>query len=83
MDDEELRQLWKACDECGMYGTVAELLLLLTGQRLRKVAHLQWDDLDSNGGWTSRLSAARRGTPAKSNYRNWRSSSFARCRELR
>jgi integrase len=36
-----------------MYGALTKLLLL-TGQRLRKVAHLHWDDIDSNGVWTIR-----------------------------
>jgi integrase len=51
LDDEEIRQLWTACGQCEMYGVLTKLLLL-TGQRLRKVAHLQWDDIDSHGVWT-------------------------------
>jgi integrase len=64
LDDEEIRQLWKVCEQCGMYGALTKLLLL-TGQRLRKVAHLQWDDLDSNGVWTIRTERREKGHAGK------------------
>jgi integrase len=64
LDDEEIRQLWKACEPCGMYGALTKLLLL-TGQRLRKVAHIQWDDLDSHGVWTIRTERREKGHAGK------------------
>jgi len=60
LDDEEIRQLWHACEQCGMYGILTKLLLL-TGQRLRKVAHMQWSDLSKDGVWTIRTEPGEKG----------------------
>jgi integrase len=51
LNDDEIRALWKACDNVGTFGVLVKVLLL-TGQRLRKVAHMQWDDIDANRVWT-------------------------------
>jgi integrase len=64
LDDEEIRQLWTACAQCGIYGALTRLLLL-TGQRLRKVAEIRWDDLDSHGVWTIRTERREKGHAGK------------------
>jgi integrase len=51
--DDEIRALWKACDNDNVmistYGAVLKVLLL-TGQREAKVATMKWDDL-IDGEW--------------------------------
>lgn len=44
MSHEEIRALWKACDDLPIYGDMLRLLLL-TGQRLRKVSEMQRTDI--------------------------------------
>jgi len=44
LNDDELRALWQASDWYP-YGLLARLLLL-TGTRLREVAHARWDEVD-------------------------------------
>jgi len=39
--DDEIRALWKAASECGPFGAMVKMLLL-TGQRLSKIAQMQW-----------------------------------------
>jgi integrase len=51
LDDEEIRAVWKACDEMGTYGALVKLLLL-TAQRLDKVVKMRWDDISQDGIWT-------------------------------
>jgi integrase len=51
LNDDEIRALFKACDNVGRFGVLTKVLLL-TGQRLRKVAHLRWDDISAEGVWT-------------------------------
>jgi integrase len=50
-DDTEIRAVWKACDEMGLYGALVRLLLL-TAQRLDKVVKMRWEDISSDGVWT-------------------------------
>jgi integrase len=50
LNDDEIRALWSACDQLGNPGALVRLLLL-TGQRLRKVANMKWDDV-TDGVWT-------------------------------
>lgn len=44
--DDELRAVWRACDDVGYpYGPLTRLLIL-TGQREREIADLQWSEID-------------------------------------
>jgi integrase len=49
LSDDEIRALWKACDEIGTFGALVKTLLL-TGQRRDKVATRKWDDI-VDGEW--------------------------------
>jgi integrase len=49
LNDDEIRAVWKACDDMGIYGALVKMLLL-TGQRLQKVSHMRWEDL-KDGCW--------------------------------
>jgi integrase len=51
LNDDEIRALFKACDHVGRFGVLTKVLLL-TGQRLRKCAHMRWDDISADGVWT-------------------------------
>jgi integrase len=51
LSDDEIRALFKACDNVGRFGVLVKVLLL-TGQRLRKCAHMRWDDVSAEGVWT-------------------------------
>jgi integrase len=54
LTDAEIRQIWKAAEANGQYGAIIKLLLL-TGQRYKKVATLCWSDVDDHTGiWTLR-----------------------------
>ena len=44
LTDEEIRTVWKAAGELGTYGAIVKVLLL-TGQRLRKVSQMRWTDI--------------------------------------
>jgi integrase len=44
---EEIKALWRACDDVGMGGKVVRLLLL-TGCRLNEVARLTWDEVSDD-----------------------------------
>lgn len=63
-DRGEIRGIWKACDDLGAYGVLAKVLLL-TAQRLRKVAHMQWDDISADGVWTIRSGRREKGHAGK------------------
>jgi integrase len=62
LEPDEIRALFKACDDCGsdIYGVFTKVLLL-TGQRLRKVAHMQWHDVGDDGVWTVRTDKREKG----------------------
>jgi integrase len=49
LDDDEIRAVWKAADDCGTFGALVKVLLL-TGQRREKVVTMEWDDI-SDGVW--------------------------------
>ena len=49
VNNDELRAVWTASEDLGSYGALVQLLLL-TGQRLRKVATMRWDDV-VDGTW--------------------------------
>jgi integrase len=48
--DEEFRTFWNVCDDMGTYGAMLKVLVL-TGQREAKVAHMKWEDIDTEGVW--------------------------------
>jgi len=51
LTDDEIRTLWKAAAKAGMFGSIAKLLLL-TGQRMTRVAAMKWSEVDDSGLWT-------------------------------
>jgi integrase len=51
LDDDEIRAVWKAAEADGLFGALVRILLL-TGQRLDKVASMRWDDVSVDGAWT-------------------------------
>lgn len=53
LDDGEIRSVWQHAESAGAYGALVRLLLL-TAQRLDKVADLQWGDVSADGIWTIR-----------------------------
>jgi integrase len=59
LDDDEIRSLWTACDQLGSEGVLVKLLLL-TGQRLRKLVNMKWSDLN-DGTWTIRSEKREKG----------------------
>ena len=63
LSDDEIRAVWKACDELGTYGALVKVLLL-TGQRLSKVSTMRWTDL-SDGVWTIHSEAREKGHAGK------------------
>jgi hypothetical protein len=50
LDDYEIRALWGATPDMGVFGSLVKMLLL-TGQRLHKVAHMQWQHIQDDC-WT-------------------------------
>jgi hypothetical protein len=50
LDDDELRDVWTAAADFGCFGDVVGILLL-SAQRLTKVAEMRWQDLNE-GVWT-------------------------------
>jgi integrase len=62
LDDDEIRVFWEVASECRSFGALVKVLLL-TGQRLRKVAHLRWDDISADGIWTVRTEPREKGNP--------------------
>jgi integrase len=59
LNDNEIRAVWSACTDMPIYGPLVKMLLL-TGQRLRKVSEMKWSDLD-NGVWTIATDAREKG----------------------
>jgi integrase len=52
LNDAELRAVWNAADQLGLYGRVIQLLIL-TGQRRSEVANMEWREVDlANRLWT-------------------------------
>jgi hypothetical protein len=64
LNDDEIRVLFKACDDLGVYGVFTKVLLL-TGQRLRKVAYMRRDELSADGVWTVRKVDREKGNVGK------------------
>ena len=53
LSDDEIRKVWKATDPATSFGVIVRMLLL-TGQRLDKVASMRWEDVSEDGVWTIR-----------------------------
>ena len=50
LNDEEVKSVWEAADQCGAYGAMVRIALL-TAQRRDKLANLRWSDIE-DGVWT-------------------------------
>jgi integrase len=48
LSDDEIRLLWPVFEKAGTFGAVLKLLLL-TGQRRREIADMQWREIDTDG----------------------------------
>jgi len=60
LNDDELRAVWKVASENGTHGAVVRLLLL-SAQRLAKVATMKWQDVSLDGVWTIPTEAREKG----------------------
>src|SRR5262249_9582308 len=63
LEDGELRAVWTAAEQSGHYGAIIRLLLL-TGQRLEKVASMRWDDVQ-DGVWNIRTEEREKGNAGR------------------
>lgn len=63
LDDDEIRALWKACDNAGAFGVMVKLLLL-TAQRCKKVSTMKWGDM-VDGVWTIPTDTREKGNAGK------------------
>jgi integrase len=64
LDDNEIRLVWKACDEMGTFGALAKVLLL-TASRREKVATMKRSDVVEDGVWTIASEDREKGTADK------------------
>jgi integrase len=64
LTDDEIRTLWKAAADAGMFGAIVKLLLL-TGQRMTRVAEMKWSEVDAGGLWTLPLAAREKSNGGK------------------
>jgi integrase len=62
LDDAELRAVWRAAEEAGVFGAFV-MLLLLTGQRREKVVTIKWDAVSEDGTWTIPTEPREKGNP--------------------
>lgn len=62
LNDDELRAVWKAAEDAGIFGALVRLLLL-TAQRRDKVASLRWTDISLEGVWTIATEKGEKGNP--------------------
>ena len=60
LNDAELQTVWRHAEGAGAFGALVRLLLL-SAQRLDKVADLQWDDISPDGVWTIRTEQGEKG----------------------
>jgi integrase len=60
LTDDEIRAVWKQAEANGAFGGVIQLLLV-SGQRLSKVASMHWDDVSDDGAWSIRSEAREKG----------------------
>jgi integrase len=64
LSDDEIRAFWKAAEASGTFGALVRLLLL-TAQRLAKVASMRWQDISLDGVWTIPTEPREKGTPGE------------------
>jgi integrase len=72
LNADEIRAVWKACDECGTFGALLKMALL-TAQRKAKVETVRWTDLvtvtESDASvhteWKVRKEPREKGTPER------------------
>ena len=66
LDDDELRQVWAACEKVGWpFGDLTRMLIL-TGQRRGEVAGMSWDEIDLTARtWTIPAARAKNGREHK------------------
>jgi integrase len=50
LDDDEIRAVWKVAEANGTFGAIVRTLLL-SAQRLDKVAAMRWEDVSVDGTW--------------------------------
>jgi integrase len=62
LDDAEIRAVWKHAGNAGAFGAVVKLLLL-TGQRRRKIVTMKFSDIDRNGVWAIPTAPREKGNP--------------------
>jgi integrase len=60
LSDDELRTVWCAADNARILGDIIKLLLL-TGQRCKKIFKLKWTDIDADFVWTVPQAANEKG----------------------
>jgi integrase len=61
LTDDEIRTIWKVAEGNGTFGAIVRMLLL-TGQRRRKVLSMRWADVSVDGVWTIPNAAREKGT---------------------
>jgi integrase len=64
LNDDELRAVWRAAEDAGVYGGMIRLLLL-SAQRRDKVAALRWSDISPDGVWTIATAKGEKGNAGK------------------
>jgi integrase len=60
LHDDEIRAVWKVAEANGTHGAIVRVLLL-TAQRLEKVAAMRWDDVSVDGVWKIPAEAREKG----------------------
>ena len=60
LNDDELRAVWKAAENSGVFGGLVRMLLL-TGQRRDKCVGMRHDDISPDGTWTIRTEQREKG----------------------
>jgi integrase len=60
LDDDEIRAVWKVAEANGTFGAVVRVLLL-TSQRLEKVAAMRWEEVGIDGVWRIPAEAREKG----------------------
>ena len=68
LNDNEIRLMWEAADQCGQFGALTKLALL-TGQRRgrfgEKSTAVRWTEISNDGVWTFNQEDRRKGTPER------------------
>jgi integrase len=64
LNDDEIRQVWKAAEADGIFGDLVRLLLL-TAQRREKVVSMRWQDIAADRTWTIPREAREKGAPVE------------------